>query len=193
MRERPPPRPARRPSVARVLPAALLLYAAGGCNQVLSTGDYKVGSGGGSLVSCSNNRGCADALGPFSVCRKADSKCVKLTSENCPTVYGDYQDDDSLIFGTVFPLSGTNATTGRALQNSVELAARDFDRLNGLPPAPGSSEQRHVAVVQCDDASNADKAVLAATHLSTVVRVPVIIGSNATGVSRKMATDVTIK
>ncbi len=188
-----PPRPPRRPSAARLAPALVALWASGGCNQVLSTGDYKVGSGGGSLVSCTNNRGCAEALGDFAICRKADAKCVKLTTEQCRTVYGDYQDDDAIFFGTVFPLTGTNASTGRALQNSVELAARELDSLNGLPPVPGSSEQRHVAVVQCDDASNGDEAVRAAAHLATQVRVPVIIGSNATGVSLKIATEVTIK
>ncbi|MCU0682971.1 MAG: ABC transporter substrate-binding protein [Polyangiaceae bacterium] len=189
-------RPGRRPRLslwASLAPLALALGAPGGCNQVLSTGDYDVGEGSGSLVSCSSSRACVEALGPYSACRQADSKCVKLTSEQCTTVYGDYQSDDAIFFGTVFPLTGTNATTGRALQNSVELAARDLDRLNGLPPAPGSSAQRPVVIVQCDDASNGDEAVRAAAHLTSTVRVPVIIGSNATGVSRKMATEVTIK
>lgn len=165
----------------------------GGCNQVLDVEQFEVKASSETPAGCTTNRGCVELNGPGFICRKEDGACVSLTSENCPTVYGNYEDDGTVFFGTVFPLSGTNATTGRALQNSVELGARELEVMNGLQPVAGSTERRHVALVQCDDASNNDKAVAAATHLVSDLRVPVLIGTNATGVTLKMATEVTIK
>ncbi len=188
-----PPHRRPRPGAALVAAAALASLAYGGCNSVLDVSQFKVKAAAGAAAGCATNRACIDANGPNFVCRKEDGACVALTSENCPAVYGSYEEDDTIFFGTVFPLSGTNASTGRALQNSVELGARELDILNGLPPAGGSAGRRHVALVQCDDASDNDKAVAAATHLVSDLRVPVLIGTNATGVTLKMATEVTIK
>jgi hypothetical protein len=185
-------RSSRSSGVAFAAVAGLSALAPGGCNNVLDVGQFQVKATAGA-IGCTTNRECIAAQGPNFICRKEDLSCVSLTSDNCPTVYGNYEEDSTIFFGTVFPLSGTNATTGKALQNSVELGARELDILNGLPPVTGATERRYIALVQCDDASNNDKAVAAATHLVADLHVPVLIGTNATGVTLKMATEVTIK
>jgi serine/threonine-protein kinase len=127
---------------------------------------------------CRENREClaAGARGP-AICRKDDGACVPLASEDCQVLAepGDLQSDATVWFGAMFPRSGVEAGTfGEASVRAVDLARRDFNEISGgLPPALPGGPKRPLAVVVCDDASNATRA---AEHLVNDVRVPAIVG-----------------
>jgi branched-chain amino acid transport system substrate-binding protein len=162
-----------------------LAGAPAGCHAITGIGDYAVDE-------CSVNADCSRARGDTWVCRR-DKVCVNLQSPDCPRVVGDYQSDDAVLFGALVPLTGEDAPVGQAEVNAIWLAVTDFKGSNaGLPPAPGSSARRPLAVVICDDASRIDVGARAASYLANEVGVPAIIGSNFSGVTINVATKVTI-
>ena len=142
-----------------------------------------------SAGECALNQECIDKYGPYHICRKVDGVCAPLLTNECQKVVGDYTDDNAFLFGA----SVGHDATGVAEQNAVALAISDFDTAtNGLPARPGSSGRRPMVVVACDDDSDQDTAVVAATHLANVVRVPAIVGGSYSGITLRIANDVTI-
>ena len=88
-----------------------------------------VGPGG----SCAQNSDCASGNAP-TICRKDTLTCASLLSPDCATVYGNYQDDDAIVLGSILSLKGTNASSGTAELQSAELALDDFtNTVVGLP------------------------------------------------------------
>src|ERR1700729_544986 len=88
-----------------------------------------VGPGG----SCAQNSDCSSGNAP-TICRKDTLTCVALLSQDCATVYGNYQDDDAIVLGSILSLKGTNASSGTAELQSAELALDDFtNTIVGLP------------------------------------------------------------
>lgn len=142
---------------------------------------------------CTTTAECIEKLGDFHICRKSTQTCVSLTSEDCTTIVGNYQSDSAIFVGAVAPTMGSNEGTGISTQNGVKLAISDFDQTaNGLPPIAGSTARRPLVLVGCNDGSDADTAVRAAQHLVDEVGVPAIIGAAFSGITIKMATEVTI-
>lgn len=144
---------------------------------------------------CQTNQECLTMMGDYHICRKVNGNgtCVALVSTECTTIYGDYKDDNAVIFGSILPTSGPDESTGKPLENAIELAINDFKQTsNGLPPAPGQSAHRPIALIGCSDNSDSDTAAKAAKHLAEDVGVPAIIGAAFSGISIKVATAVTI-
>lgn len=141
---------------------------------------------------CTTNADCLASVGEFTICKKSERVCVPLLSAECTTVAGDYADDAAFLIGSVLPTSGPDASTGRTIENAIRLAIEDFNETtNGLPPAPGQTARRPIALVGCTDKSDADTAVRAAKHLVNV-GVPAIVGAAFSGITIKMATEATI-
>jgi branched-chain amino acid transport system substrate-binding protein len=148
---------------------------------------------GGDVEGCATNQECIDALGAFHVCRKDTRACVSLVSTQCTTVEGDYANDEAFLFGSVLPTAGTDAATGKPIENAIKLAIGDFmSTANGLPPRQGSTVRRPLVLIGCNDNSDADTAVVAAQHLAGDVGVPAIIGAAFSGITIKMATEAAI-
>jgi branched-chain amino acid transport system substrate-binding protein len=140
---------------------------------------------------CSVNQDCIAKLGEHHVCLD-QGVCANLKSAECTIVEGDYDRDGALLFGVVVPTEGEAGTTGLSINNGIRLALREIDQAaNGLPPAPGFEARRPLAFVGCNDKSDGDTAVLAARHL-TSLGLPAILGAAFSGITIKMATEVTI-
>lgn len=154
-----------------------------GCAAVTSADDYKTND-------CAKTSDCA---GDNVICRKTDGKCVGLLSNECKEVFGDPKNDDAVIFGATVSLTGSNASVGIAEKNALQLALDDFRiSANGLPPLPGSTKRRPLAIVVCDDAAAVDVATLSAKHLTNDLHVPAILGESWSGVAVSLLTNVTV-
>ncbi|MCC6528471.1 MAG: ABC transporter substrate-binding protein [Polyangiaceae bacterium] len=144
-------------------------------------------------AECSVNSDCIAKAGQYHICRKSDHSCQPLQSPLCTTIEGDWANDNAVILGSVGPTTGGDALTGKTIENSIKLAIGDFTTAaNGLPGVPPSTARRPLVLVGCDDASDTDTAVEAATHLAGTVGVPALIGAAYSGITIGMATDVTI-
>lgn len=142
---------------------------------------------------CTTNQECLTSLGDYHVCNKGKGTCVSLLSTECTTVEGDYADDAAFIFGSILPTQGADAPTGRPIENSIRLAVGDFETVsNGLPPVAPGAPTRPIVLVGCNDGSDTDTAVLAARHLVDDVGVSAIVGAAFSGITIKVATEVTI-
>jgi branched-chain amino acid transport system substrate-binding protein len=141
---------------------------------------------------CKVNKDC-EKMGTYFICRKDTQKCVDLQSSLCTTVFGDYQNDDAFLFGSILPTTGPDESTGMPEQEAIELAIDDFTaNADGLPPAAGQVARRPLAFVGCSDMSDTNTAIAAAQHLVNDVGVPAIIGAAFSGITISVATTVTI-
>ncbi len=139
---------------------------------------------------CTTHQDCVRQQGDYHICRQPDRKCVALRSPECATVSGDYTDEGAIFIGSLLTTTGQNQSFGKPAENSIRLALSEFTSLaNGLPPAPGSTQRRQLVLIGCNDA---DDPIAAATHLTADLHVPAIIGASFSGVTIKVATDVTI-
>jgi ABC-type branched-subunit amino acid transport system substrate-binding protein len=139
-----------------------------------------------SETTCATNVDCAAV--PFAVCDTTAHACASLVTNECPEVLGNYQDEHAILFGAILPTGVTSPTflstlgrTGDALRAGLALAVDEFasdkNPLKGLPPPPGQTAARPIAVVVCTD-GHADSITQAATtHLASKLGVPAIIGS----------------
>ena len=127
---------------------------------------------------CTTNQSCIDRLGAPAVCVRPKAACVPLLSQDCMKVIGDPANDDAVIVGALFSLSGTNQSSGTARMRSVEVAANDIKQnVPGIPVA-ASGKARPLVVLECDAATDVGRA---ATHLATELHVPAIVGPEASG------------
>lgn len=144
-------------------------------------------------ADCSTNQDCIDRNGEYWICRKRDMRCVGLLSDECTVVQGDWASDDAVVFGSVLPTTGSDASLGRPMENSVRLAVDEFDTLaNGLPPVESGGAPRPLVLIGCTDESDTETALRAARHLTEQVQVPAIIGAAFSGITLDVATTVTI-
>jgi ABC-type branched-subunit amino acid transport system substrate-binding protein len=141
---------------------------------------------------CSTNAECMMRNGNApAICRKDNHQCVALLSKECVKVYGDPSNDDAIVLGAMFTLSGVNMSSGTARMQSVELAADDFAQtVVGLPGGTGG-KPRPLVFVECDDGSDSTQATNAANHLITV-GVPAIIGPGGSGLVTAVVKNATI-
>jgi ABC-type branched-subunit amino acid transport system substrate-binding protein len=163
------------------------------CADVLGIpSDRKLGavSGDAATGQCSVN---ADCNADFTICRKDTRTCAKLLSAECTRIEGDYKSDNAVIIGGISSnYDGDNS--GIMYENAVALALSEFTTAsNGLPAVPGSGKgTRPLVFVGCNDKGDEDTALLGATHLVDTVGVPAIIGAAYSGITRAVATTVTI-
>ncbi len=144
----------------------------------------------GMETGCTTTAMCA-AQGENVACR--NKKCVHLLSKECTTLYGDYKNDNAVFFGAILPTTGADSSTGKAIENGIQLALDDFNQVaKGLPAAPGSTARRPMVLVGCSDNGDNMTAVTVAKHLVGDVGVVAIIGGAFSGVTIDIATTVTI-
>ena len=112
------------------------------------------------------------------VCVKPEGVCVRLLTRDCPTVLGDYANDDSILLATLFTLSGATTSTNTARQQSALLAAEEINSSlggSGIPPAKGSNASRPLVVLSCDESQDL---VRVGTHLVKELHVAGVVGPN---------------
>lgn len=140
----------------------------------------------------------ADCKEDFTICRKDTKACVKLLSEDCTRIEGDYKNDNAVIVGEVGSLYSENGVvidnSGIMIENAIALAFSEFNAAtNGLPAIPGSGKgARPLVLVGCNDKGDGDTGITAAKHLVDNIGVQAIVGAAYSGITRGIATNVTI-
>ncbi len=112
------------------------------------------------------------------VCVKPEGVCVRLLTRDCPSVLGDYANDDSILLATLFTLSGATTATNAARQQSALLAAEEINSSlggSGIPPAKGSTAARPLVVLSCDESQDL---LRVGTHLLKDLHVAGVVGPN---------------
>jgi ABC-type branched-subunit amino acid transport system substrate-binding protein len=145
---------------------------------------------------CTNTK-CTTQLGEPAAC--IENACVKLKQLDCTEVFGDLK-DDAILFATVFPLFGANATSGKARRQAVQLAVDEINK-KGVPTSDPCVKPRPLAFLSCsdtsgvnyDDAGTPSSDVLAqrlkdvGTHLTTKLKLPFVIGAGTSGNTTTLA------
>jgi len=186
----------------------------GGSNSEAGTGsksDAEAGEGGeagannGAPVGdCMTNQECTDrfsdeAMGeaggagnvvPGACVKKPIPHCVKLLSEDCDGITGDYTNDRAIFLGSLFSTKGTTATTNLPRQQSAALAIEQINAVGGVPDGSTSANPRPLVMVSCDESTNL---VRAANHLVIDLHVPAIVGPNTSQDTLDVSTKVTVQ
>lgn len=156
-----------------------------GCMAVLGiSSDPVVNSDGGAAGgACTTNAQCIAQHGANWICRKSDSTCQGLINDDCKTVLGsdNLKDDDTFLIGALFAVNGANAAVGKGETAALSMAFTDFAPVNGLPPVPGSTKRRGLAVLVCDDSSANEVALRSVTHMTKDLGIQGIIGPSWSG------------
>ncbi len=165
--------------------AALTVLAS--CSALLSLGDYHETT----VLPCAHNSECISRnAGQPAVC-KTSHTCAPLLSPECVKVVGPIDDDNAIVIGTIFSLTGTNQSSGVARTNSVELALGEISQtIVGVPGGAGG-KPRPLVALECDDTSDNTVASRAANHLHDV-GVVAVIGPGGSGQVSAVAQSVTI-
>ncbi|MEZ4462125.1 MAG: ABC transporter substrate-binding protein [bacterium] len=137
---------------------------------------------------CENDSDCAARYGAGNTC--SDGVCqtpnaANLLGGTCTESSGDITASGSLNFGVIMPLTGDEAGFGLPLVNAMKLAQADVNKIGGV-------NGQKVGLIICDSLNSAEGAVAAAQHLTQNARVPVVIGSDSSGQTIEVATQVTI-
>jgi branched-chain amino acid transport system substrate-binding protein len=165
-------------------------FDSGGQPMVCSTDHVCVGPGVGG--PCATNAECIVRSGNKpAICRKDNKTCQPLLSNECQNVYGDPSNDDAIVIGGLFTLTGVNTSSGKARMNSIELAIDDITQTVVGIPGGTNGKPRPLVLVECDDASDNTTAQTSAQHLVTV-GVPAIIGPGGSGIVTAVINNVTI-
>jgi serine/threonine protein kinase len=134
--------------------------------------------GAAKTKECAKNAECVKGHGGEPWICGPGGRCAPLASEDCKVLAepGAAENDETVWFGTMFPLSGDLADVGAESTNAVELARREFASVSaGLPPS-GGAPAAPIGLVTCDDSTNAARV---AAHLTQDVHVPAVIGFRA--------------
>jgi len=152
---------------------------------------------------CTTNQECTDrsseeaidagaAIGtvvPAACVKTPSAHCVKLLSEDCDGITGDYTDDRAIFLGSLFSTKGPTADTNLSRQQSAALAIEQINAVGGVPDGSTSAHPRPLVMVSCDESTNL---VRAATHLVSDLHVPAIVGPNTSQDTIDVSTKVTV-
>ena len=156
------------------------------------------------MGDCTTNQECTDRLSVdapaaagaagdgkvAAVCvKKPSAHCVKLLSEDCDGITGDYLNDQAIVLGSLFSTKGTTAATNLPRQQSAALAIEQINVAGGVPDGSASADPRPLVMVSCDESTNL---VRAATHLVKDLHVPAIVGPNTSQDTLDVSTKVTV-
>jgi len=101
-------------------------------------------------------------------------------NSGCDRLYGEdprlVPADTIVTLGTLLPRSGALGAFGEAMDNGVRLAVSEINQSGGVLG-------KKLAVISCDDGTDADQAERATRHLADVAGVKAIIGGGASGVT----------
>jgi ABC-type branched-subunit amino acid transport system substrate-binding protein len=183
------------------------------CNTVLGLNKLSISSAVGSdaavvtSVGCTTNVECTEqatlaaANDPANadagsgstkvpaICLQPDGHCVTLTSEDCTTVTGDYENDKAIVIGSLFATIGTTATQNVPRQQSAMLAIEEINAAGGIPTSTAGSA-RPLVMVSCNTSVDLSRA---ANHLVNDIKVPAIVGPNTSQDTLDVSNNVTIK
>lgn len=125
-------------------------------------------------TACTKNSECIAGFGESFICG-SEGECIDALDSfgDCTRIhYSSTANPDNVVFiGSLLPLVEPFGTLiGRPIENSIQLAVDTINDDGGL--AGG----RKIAWISCDSKGNAQIAQRAATHLSTRVKTPAIIG-----------------
>ena len=182
-----------------LLPA---LFATTGCNSLLGLDDLSLRSNGDGGIgpTCTSNRECValasgddedsgDAAPRPAVCLQPEGHCVELLSEDCATVTGDYENDDAIVIGSLFSITGAQGSTNLHRQQSAMLAVEEINAAGGVPAGVTSAQGRPLVLVSCNEVNDLTRA---GTHLTSELRVPAIIGPNTSQDTLDLSNSLTI-
>ncbi len=164
------------------------------------------GDGGGPDVpmgDCTTNQECTDRFSADSVgeggaaagtvagvcVQKPVAHCVKLLSEDCDAITGDYLNNGAIVIGSLFSTKGTTAPTNLPRQQAAMLGVEQINAGGGIPANDTSSNARPLVMVSCDESTNL---VRAANHLVTDLHVPAIVGPNTSQDTIDVSNKVTV-
>lgn len=101
-------------------------------------------------------------------------------NSGCDRLYGEdprlVPAGSVFVLGTLLPRSGALGAFGEAMDNGVRLAISEINQSGGVLG-------KKLAVVSCDDGTDANQAERAARHLAEVAGVNAIVGAGASGVT----------
>ncbi len=180
------------------------------CNSVLGLNKLSIESAVGSdaavitPVGCTTNAECtthatlvaandpanadAGSVGKVpAIC--LEGSCVTLTSQDCTTVTGDYENDMAIVIGSLFATQGTTATQNIPRQQSATLAIEEINAAGGIPTTTAGTA-RPLVMVSCNTSVDLTRA---ANHLVNDVKVPAIVGPNTSQDTLDVSNNVTIK
>ena len=117
--------------------------------------------------------------------------CVKLLSEDCEGITGDYSNNQAIFLGSLFSTKGSTSNTSTNLprQQSAALAIEQINAAGGVPDGSTSAHPRPLVMISCDESTNL---VRAAKHLVDDLHVPAIVGPNTSQDTIDVSTKVTV-
>ncbi|HET7540303.1 MAG TPA: hypothetical protein VFK05_10550 [Polyangiaceae bacterium] len=115
--------------------------------------------------------------------------CVKLLTEDCDGITGDYTNDQAIFVGSLFSTKGPTAATNLPRQKAAALGIEQINMAGGVPAGSTSANARPLVMVSCDESTNL---VRAATHLVGDLHVPAIVGPNTSQDTLDVSTKVTV-
>jgi len=139
------------------------------------------GSGGGdagpdaATAACTTHAECGERFADQeSRCRSSDGTCVRLKTQACPGVYGDWRDPNAVYFGALAPLVNQSLDGSQPVRN-YRMAHEELngDSIGGLPPAEAGGARRPLVMIVCNNHSALIEDAL--THLVEEVQVPGVI------------------
>ncbi|MFO7181305.1 MAG: ABC transporter substrate-binding protein [Pseudomonadota bacterium] len=154
------------------------------CNSIVGLDDFsiqEVSKDPNVVGECTTNQECVDRATARAgrgeevpaVCVKPEGRCVELLTEDCGIVTGDYKNDNSIVLGSLFSITGAQSATNIPRQQSAMLAIEEINKVGGVP-GPGGTP-RELVLVSCDEGLDLMRV---ANHLVKDLRVPAIIGPN---------------
>jgi ABC-type branched-subunit amino acid transport system substrate-binding protein len=132
-------------------------------------------------VACKLNSECNAKLGEPAWCVQpgtAAAACVPLMTDDCQTITGDPTDDNAVLIASLLSITGAQASTNLARQQSAILAVEEINQANasgGILQSATPGDARKLVMLSCDEIANLPRAV---THLVQELQVPAIVGPN---------------
>ncbi len=136
------------------------------------------------LPECTTNAQCTAKLSaggstvPAVCVHEPTATCVQLTSPDCSTITGNYMDDSAVLIASLGAITGAQAATNLARQQSAIMAVEEINATNasgGILQSTTPGDARKLVMLSCDANANLPRA---ATHLITELHVPAIVGPN---------------
>jgi len=159
----------------------------GGAGSAGDTGSTESGAGGQAAerpsAGCTTNAACvAENLGEPYACLVPGEECVPLKTEECPLVFGDFEDDNAVYFGAFLNVPAASPLSQMSTLN-VRLAVDEFNgSVGGLPGGPLGKLRPLVGVICRNDSALVDAG---AAHLIGELRVPAIISHLASADNKR--------
>ncbi len=121
----------------------------GGAGGSGAQGDAGAAEQAGASTGCTSTEQCvADNLDEPYVCTAPGAECLSLKTAECPLVFGEYNDDDSIVVGAFLDIPAAAPLSQMSVLN-VKLALKEFNEsVGGLPGGPLGA-LRPLAMVVC--------------------------------------------